>query len=150
MNRNDTGVSTGTGGISILAIFVVLCLTTLAALSLVSARADYALAEKTAMSSVQYYEADAQAEETLAAVVHASSEAGWQEAVRALGCTVEQQDGMALVSYDVEIDNIKNLHVGLSFTLDGNGAPTGEWRRSSWQTQVKELDEAPAGLQVLL
>ncbi len=40
---NKAGVGIGIGGISMLAIFVVLCLTTLAVLSLVSARADLTL-----------------------------------------------------------------------------------------------------------
>ena len=47
MKEKQVGSGIGAGGISILAIFVVLCLATLAALSLVSARADQNLAEKT-------------------------------------------------------------------------------------------------------
>ena len=47
MKEKQIGSGMGAGGISILAIFVVLCLATLAALSLVSARADRNLAEKT-------------------------------------------------------------------------------------------------------
>ena len=55
MKEKQIGSGMGAGGISILAIFVVLCLATLAALSLVSARADRNLAEKNAQASVEYY-----------------------------------------------------------------------------------------------
>ena len=57
MKEKQIGSGMGAGGISILAIFVVLCLATLAALSLVSARADRNLAEKNAQASVEYYQA---------------------------------------------------------------------------------------------
>ena len=50
MKEKQIGSGMGAGGISILAIFVVLCLATLAALSLVSARADRNLAEKNAQA----------------------------------------------------------------------------------------------------
>ena len=59
---NRRGGALGMGSVSILAIFVVLCLTTLAALSLVGAHADYTLAQKNARASASYYAADASAE----------------------------------------------------------------------------------------
>ena len=65
-----TGI--GVGGTSILAIFVVLCLVTLASLSLVSAQADYGLAKKTAEAAQEYY----------ACLLYTSSNnAGMEEAV---------------------------------------------------------------------
>lgn len=57
-------VSTGTS--SLLVIFVVLCLTVLAALSLSSAKADYDLSRKLADKELAYYTACAQAEEICA------------------------------------------------------------------------------------
>lgn len=64
--KHNTGINVG--GSSILVIFVLLCLTTFATLSMVSANADYKLAQKTAEASVLYYQADAEAEEILAEV----------------------------------------------------------------------------------
>lgn len=65
-NKNSFGISVGSS--SILVVFVVLCLTTFATLSLVSANADYNLSAKTADATKNYYAADCEAEEKLQAV----------------------------------------------------------------------------------
>ncbi len=148
MNKNDQGISTGTGGISILAIFVVLCLTTLATLSFVSARADYNLATKTAKSSQQFYAADALAEEKLADVMGAVRGNDWKTAVEALGCTVEPAQDKALILYDVPVNEIKTLYVVIEVQLDTEGMPTGEWARKSWYTQVVVTDDPAKGMNV--
>lgn len=74
MNRN-LKVGVGIGGPSIIMIFVVLSLTTLGALSLVTAKADWNLTKKTADSIATYYEADGEIEEILASI-DASIQAG--------------------------------------------------------------------------
>lgn len=56
----------GIGGPSIIMIFVVLCFTTLGALSLMTANADWNLTQKVAASVTDYYAADNKAEEILA------------------------------------------------------------------------------------
>lgn len=68
-------MSVGIGGPSIIMIFVVLCLTTLGALSLMTAAADFKLTKKTAEAVAEYYAADSKAEEILAAA-DASLKAG--------------------------------------------------------------------------
>jgi len=68
-------MSVGIGGPSIIMIFVVLCLTTLGALSLMTAAADFKLTKKTAEAVAGYYAADSEAEEILAAA-DASLKAG--------------------------------------------------------------------------
>lgn len=65
MNKFKIGI--GLGGPSILMIFVVLCLTTLSTLSLVTANGDWALTQKTTEAVTNYYAADGEAEETIAA-----------------------------------------------------------------------------------
>jgi hypothetical protein len=55
----------GIGGPSIIMIFVVLCFTTLGALSLMTANADWKLTNKVAASVSEYYAADNKAEELL-------------------------------------------------------------------------------------
>jgi len=59
-------MSVGIGGPSIIMIFVVLSLTTLSALSLMTANSDWKLTKRTAQSVTDYYSADNQAEEILA------------------------------------------------------------------------------------
>ncbi|HML38574.1 MAG TPA: hypothetical protein PKA19_14330 [Bacillota bacterium] len=59
-------MSVGIGGPSIIMIFVVLCLTTLAALSLMTANADWKLTKKATEAVTGYYSADSKAEEILA------------------------------------------------------------------------------------
>lgn len=57
---------TGTGSASILVIFVILCLVSFAALSIVSANADYKLSAKVLERTAAYYEAAGRAENLLA------------------------------------------------------------------------------------
>ena len=64
MKKADT--PTAVGGISLLVIFVVLCLTVLAMLSLSSVQADGRLSEASADAVRAYYTADCAAEEILA------------------------------------------------------------------------------------
>ncbi len=64
--KRSFGISIGSS--SILVVFVVLCLTTFATLSLVSANADYRLSRKTADAAASYYALDAAGEELLADV----------------------------------------------------------------------------------
>lgn len=57
---------TGTGSASILVIFVILCLVSFAALSIVSANADYKLSTKVLNRTTAYYEAVGKAQSLLA------------------------------------------------------------------------------------
>lgn len=59
--KRSFGISIGSS--SILVVFVVLCLTTFATLSLVSANADYRLSRKTADAAASYYALDGAGEE---------------------------------------------------------------------------------------
>lgn len=58
----------GVGSASVLIIFVLLCLTVFATLSLVSAQADLRLAERAAETTAAWYEADGRAAEFLCAL----------------------------------------------------------------------------------
>lgn len=64
MKKTDTPAAVG--GSSLLVIFVVLCLTVFAVLSLSSVRADGRLSEASGAAVRAYYEADCEAEEILA------------------------------------------------------------------------------------
>ncbi len=69
MAKNNTRpAGIGTGYLSLMMIFVVLCLTTLAALSFSAAESERKYSEKSAAYTKAYYEADTLAKSTLAAV----------------------------------------------------------------------------------
>ncbi|MEG1779494.1 MAG: hypothetical protein RR263_05270 [Oscillospiraceae bacterium] len=66
--RKSTGVNINTGTTPILVIFVLLCLTTFATLSMVSANADFKLTSRASEASAAYYTADSVAQEKLAEI----------------------------------------------------------------------------------
>ncbi len=136
---NKTGVGMGIGGISMLAIFVVLCLTTLAVLSVVSARADFALTEKTAAASKQYYEADARAEEKLASLLSIVETGGnWYDYALSEGFDVFSRRGAAIIAYTAPISESKELYIEVELAVSAAGSATGQWTRTVWQTRVIE------------
>ena len=59
---------TNIGSVTLLMIFIVLCMITFAALSLSSAASDYQTARKSATHAQEYYKASGRAEETLAKI----------------------------------------------------------------------------------
>ncbi len=139
MNGKQNGFSIGIGGISILAVFVVLCLTSLATLSFTTAQADLRLAEKTAEAQQQYYAADTQAEYMLADILtQAEGKSGYETELVKKGYAVMQKDGGAIIEYTVDAGKNKELYVRIKIALDGSGIPTGEWTKESWQTRMKE------------
>lgn len=120
--RRSIGASIGVGGSSILVIFVLLCLTTFATLSLVSANADLKLTQKTAAAATEYYAADARAEEILARVdtaLAAASKGSPSEYLNRCSqnlaaleeVSVEKAVGTLLVGYEVPINENRSLRV---------------------------------------
>lgn len=64
------------GGVSLLVVFAVLCLTIFALLSLTTVQADVRLADATAQAVADYYAADCQAQEILARLRNGEHPAG--------------------------------------------------------------------------
>lgn len=144
--RVKRNMGIGVGGPSILMIFVVLALTTFAALSLVSARADYAFTVKTGEAVRAYYAADEQAQERLAAIDAVlaglaedspDSEAYYAAAVDAMyrdaDVRITEQDNVALVltiAYTVPVDAERELRVALKINPRGDHPrySVAEWR----------------------
>lgn len=99
----------GLGASSVLLILVAVCLTMFAALSLVQARRDAALAHKTEASVRTYYDADARAQEMLAEL-----DAAWQAGGDPASVAgVIEQDGAYVFS--VETDDAHALNVLVAF-----------------------------------
>lgn len=150
MRRQKAAVPVGTGAVSILAVFVLLSLTTLGALSLVSARADQRLSDRAAQATADYYQADGRAEERLAEVLALARGGGdWMAALRAAGYGCDQQASGVRVTYQEPIGEMMRLEVALSLTTDPQGRFTGQWQRVSWRSVLIEAptqEETPLKL----
>ena len=112
--KNDsskTGI--GVGSSSILTVFVVLCLTTFATLSMVSARADLRLSTRAADLVTAYYSADAQAQRLMADLKLIAGTSG--------------ASGFAQKAADLEgVTSVVNQIVYFTFEVDENRTLTGE------------------------
>lgn len=115
------------GGVSLLVVFAVLCLTVFALLSLSTVRADARLSEASAQSVADYYAADCEAQKILAQL---------RTGVLPDGVTME--DGVA--RYDCPISDTQTLHVEVR--LGENGAYT----VLRWQAASPEEWDADYGL----
>lgn len=144
--KKKTQMGLGVGASSILLIFVLLCLTTFATLSLVSAQADARLSGKTAESVSAYYEADARAEELLAEIDGALQSVpvgeGYLQACVGLlaaldGVDVSQDEDGLSVSYQVAAGENQQLQVTLEVPASGGYRLTG-WKMvntTQWQEE---------------
>lgn len=173
MNRKiSTGVNVG--GSSILVIFILLCLTTFATLSMVSANADLRLTEKSAAAVNQYYAADFLAEHKLGEIDgHLQIEQAkglpaneyldaCKQSLSALdGVEVEQVDlGTLSVKYDVPVSENQKLAVTLTVQDFGSQqryirqqwvvVSTTEWEPESDGLDLWSEDEELTGLAVEL
>lgn len=90
----------GIGASSILLILVIVSLTLFASLSLIQARADAALTQKTAVSTAAYYEADARAQQTIALLDDALKEGVSPETVEGVLLQEDQTAAFAIEASD--------------------------------------------------
>lgn len=151
MRRENNNMGISVGSSSILAIFVVLCLTTFATLSLVSARADYKLTQKTAQATSEYYAADLKAEELLQELHKALGEPdSWREQLLLLDTAIsyQQSDASLIFRYNIAVNSHKTLHVELATALGTDGKPTGALRRLCWKVEPLQSwqDDTPIHL----
>lgn len=132
---NNAGL--GVGMVSILIVFVILCLTTFATLSLVSARADLRLTNRAADSLREYYAADSAAQEQLAQLdaLLEQSGADWQQLVEDSGVLCELSDTAATLRYQVAVNERKQLLVALTLPLSDNGLPDGPLAICEWRVE---------------
>lgn len=151
--RGKRGAGINVGGASILVIFIILCLTTFATLSLVSANADLRLTEKAAKATTEYYAADTRAEETLALIdamlqdrrLLAAGPEAYASAVigglpsAAPNVSVEPPgDGFLTVHFSEPINENQELAVTLRIPTDPAGSGS-RLVRTGWQ--VRNTDE---------
>ena len=119
------------GGISLLAVFAVLCLTVFALLSLSTVRADSRLADVSAQAVADYYAADCAAQEILAQM---RSGAGLPEDLDVEVSIAHYEDRVETIySYTCPISETQNLEVEVQINgadwcvLRWQAVPAGEW-----------------------
>lgn len=126
MKRTDTPAAVG--GISLLVIFIVLCLTVFALLSLSSAQADGRLSTASAEAVRAYYAADCEAEEILAQL----RQGNIPEGVAVSGNRY---------CYECAVTDTQKLVVEAEIT-------GGDYRILRWQTESTLLWQEDDGLQL--
>lgn len=116
------------GGISLLVVFAVLCLTVFALLALTTVQADKRLADASARAVTDYYAADCTAQEILARLRRGERPEG-VEILNRLG------DGIYTARYAVPISNTQELQVEVELTED--------WAGYDWRYQVVRWQAVP-------
>ena len=153
MNKKKFSV-TNIGSISLLMIFIILCMVTLAALSLSSAASEADTARKFADHNTKYYHADNQAEETLDIIdgilaesytASANSAAYFTEVNTRLAklstnitLDISTDNKSATLDYITSVDDSQSLEVELTLT-DPFTASEGLYKITSWK-EVKTSD----------
>lgn len=119
MMRRTTGTTAGVhvGSATLVMLFAVLCLTIFAALSVITARNGWTLAEKSADAVTAYYAADSQAIQIFDQLTSAYD--GTLVPPETVPAQLEEVDGALRLSYWVTIDENQQLWVQLSQTQEG-------------------------------
>ena len=128
----------GIGASSILLILVIVSLTLFASLSLIQARADAALTKKTAVSTAAYYEADARAQQTLAALDDALQAGVSPETIEGVLLQEDQTTAFAIEASDGHVLRvIVDISSGRSIILSYRYESAEGWAQESagtlWQ-----------------
>ena len=145
MNKKKFSV-TNIGSISLLMIFIILCMVTLAALSLSSAASEANTARKFADHNTKYYQADNQAEETLdiidgilAESYTADSASYFTEVNTRLAklstnitLDISTDNKSATLDYITSVDDSQSLEVKLTLT-DPFTTSGGLYKITSWK-----------------
>lgn len=134
MRKNKQGMSVGV--VSLIMIFVVFLLVSLAVLSLTTASANARMADKSLSMQSAYYEADARAQETLAQVDGVlKSGVADPGALEALGRGVVYDPEKGVIAFDTEISSTATLKSELR--VEGNSVSVTRWQTvtdGEWQT----------------
>lgn len=136
MRKNRQGMSVGV--VSLIMIFVVFLLVSLAVLSLTTASANARMADKSLSMQSAYYEADANAQETLAQIDGVLRASGPDpSALEALNRGVTYDPETGVIAFDTEISDTATLKSELRVEGDSvsvirwQTVPDGEWQTDS-------------------
>ncbi|WP_195267988.1 hypothetical protein [Eubacterium sp. 1001713B170207_170306_E7] len=140
MRKNKQGMSVGV--VSLIMIFVVFLLVSLAVLSLTTASANARMADKSLAMQNAYYEADAKAQETLAQIDGVLVESGPDAAaLKALNRGVAYEPETGLIRFDTKISDTATLKSELR--VEGNRLAVIRWQTvtdGEWQTDNSAKD----------
>ena len=117
------------GGISLLVVFAVLCLTVFALLALATVRADQRLADSSVQAVADYYAADCQAQEILARLRNGERPEGVE--------IIDRLGGHYTARYAVPISDTQELQVEVELME--------EWTDAGWRYQVIRWQAVPTG-----
>ena len=158
MNK-DKRMGFGTGVVSILFIFVLLCLVSLGALSLLNAGLDYRFSEKRASRTAAYYEAGNQAQELLKKLdqmldknyKNSSNKKEWQKLCRLdtdKSGSSFRFSGSDTISFEVPINDTQNLAVAVKLVYPEN---SGEdlYELLKWKTVNEDTEPIDEKLNLL-
>lgn len=126
---------TNIGSVTLMMIFIVLCMVSFAALSLSTAASDYQASQKSAKHVKEYYHASNQAEETLASIdmtlsddyQHTTDMASYFSLVRSdyadtPDFTLTEDNGKLVISYQTPLNNKQALTTSLQVQYPSKGA----------------------------
>lgn len=150
MNKKSgfRGSGMGVGYISVMVIFVTVCLTLFAAFSLRAASSNDAFNKRSGEFLKSYYAADSKAKQILAeldASAKAASGVFFEdefELTEHEGVVIKRVRGGCSADYSVAIDDRRELKCGILFRPDGSYEIT-RWQSSASST---ELDNSQGGL----
>lgn len=133
MRKNKQGMSVGV--VSLIMIFVVFLLVSLAVLSLTTASANTRMAEKSLSMQNAYYEADATAQETLAQIDGVLRTGGADSgALEALGRGVVYNPETGVIAFDTKVSSTATLKSELR--VEGDSVSVTRWQTvmdGDWQ-----------------
>ncbi len=147
VKNNSRPAGIGTGYLSLMMIFVVLCLTILAALSFSAAKSERTYSEKSAAYTKAYYDADTRAKQTLALISETAGNYTDYSDFMLLG----ELDSMEGISYESRPDRIDiswttaindKQSIYSEISISDNGTAITEWR--TIQSNVPE--DEPLGV----
>ena len=136
----------GVGYVSVMVIFVTVCLTLFAVLSLHAAGSDDAFNERSGEYLKQYYAADAQAQDVLAKLHSAAKSAAegdffedsFEMSAEELGVSVFPAAQGCKASYTVKINDRQELRCELIFYRDG------KFEKTLWQSvSTGSVEDSP-------
>ena len=131
--NNSRPAGIGTGYLSLMMIFVVLCLTILAALSFSAAESEKKYSEKSAAYTKAYYDADVRAKQTFAQVAETVSNytdysdfmlLGELDAIE--GVSYESYPDRIDISWSTDINDRQSIYSAIS--ISDNGTAVTDWR----------------------
>lgn len=141
MSRKTRPAGIGTGYLSMMMIFVILCLTMLAALSFSASESERKYSEKSAEYTKTYYEADARAKKTFAEIAETAGNYGdyndfmfFAQLEEIEGVSYESVPGGVDISWTTQINDRQSIYSEIRITDEGIDV-------KSWRTIQGDIPE---------